>query len=77
LRHLVAAPWHTAIYQPVHWIYLGAVGLVTFGTREQDWLYNESHRRHIVMDSPVVLAILMFAGLLFISLSNTFIYFRF
>jgi hypothetical protein len=29
------------------------------------------------MDSPVVLAILMFAGALFLSLSTTFIYFRF
>ena len=58
-------------------VYLGAVGLVTFGTREKDWLYNTPDRRHIVMDSPVALAILMFAGLLFISLSNTFIYFRF
>ncbi len=77
LRHLITAPWHTMIYQPAHWIYLGVIGLVTFGIREQDWLYNQLDSRNIVTDSPVVLAIVMFMGLLFLSLSTTFIYFRF
>jgi alginate O-acetyltransferase complex protein AlgI len=77
LQHLFMAPWHGSIYQPVHWLYLGAIGLVTFGTREQDWLYNGPDNRNLIMDSPVVLAMLMFAGVLFLSLSTTFIYFRF
>jgi hypothetical protein len=33
--------------------------------------------RNIITDSPFVLAILMFMGVLFVSLSTTFIYFRF
>src|SRR5437879_3693267 len=41
LKHLVMAPWHSlaAIYQPRHWLYLGAVGIVTFAFRERNWLY--------------------------------------
>src|SRR5262249_12119507 len=76
LSHLAKAPWHTAIYHISDWLYLGAIGFVTFGLREKNWLYNEADRRS-VMDSPFVLACLMFGGLLFLSWSTTFIYFRF
>ena len=77
LGHLVTAPWHMPVYRPHDWLYLAAIGFVTFGLRERNWLYNEPARRNVITDSPVVLASLMFAGLLLISLSRTFIYFRF
>lgn len=77
LKHLCSAPWHIAIYQRIHWLYLSMIMLVTFGLRERTWLYNEPVRRNPVMDSPVFAAFLMFVGLLFVSLSKTFIYFRF
>jgi alginate O-acetyltransferase complex protein AlgI len=77
LGHLVTASWHTPIYRVHDWLYLAAIGVVTFGFRERNWLYNELGHRNVIADSPVVLAFLMFAGLLFISLSRTFIYFRF
>jgi len=76
LGHLATAPWHTAVYRPTDWLYLAAIGFVTFGLRERNWLYCESGRRNIT-DSPIVLAFLMFGGLLFLSWSSTFIYFRF
>lgn len=77
LGHLVTAPWGAAAFGLHHLIFLLAVGFVTFGLREAHWLYNEPVRRHAVSDSPALIASLMFAGLLFISLSRTFIYFRF
>jgi alginate O-acetyltransferase complex protein AlgI len=77
LWHFFAAPWHRAIYGRVDWIYLGIVGIVTFGLREQNWLYNEPDRPNRLTDSPVLSAVLLFASLLFTSLSTTFIYFRF
>jgi alginate O-acetyltransferase complex protein AlgI len=77
LKHLVVAPMHGSVYQAVHWIYLGAMGLVTFATREQDWLHNRPDNSNVITDSPFVLAILMFIAVLFLSLSTTFIYFRF
>jgi alginate O-acetyltransferase complex protein AlgI len=77
LGHLCTAPWHTAIYHSPHWLYLGLVGFVTFGLRERNWLYNEQTEPNRVTDSPVVNATLLFLGLLFVSLSRTFIYFRF
>lgn len=77
LKHLCSAPWHIAIYQRIHWLYLSMIMLVTFGLRERTWLYNEPVRRNPVMDSPVFAAFLMFVGLLFVSLSKTFIYFKF
>jgi alginate O-acetyltransferase complex protein AlgI len=77
LQHLLTASWHAETYQLRHWIYLAAIGVVTFCFNERNWLYNEPQRRNIVMDSPVLSASLMFCGLLFISLSKTFIYFRF
>jgi alginate O-acetyltransferase complex protein AlgI len=76
LSHLATAPWQTAVYRPTDWLYLAAIGFVTFGLRERNWLYCESGRNNIT-DSPMVLASLMFAGLLFLSWSSTFIYFRF
>jgi alginate O-acetyltransferase complex protein AlgI len=80
LGHLATvAPWHTSLYRVYDWLYLAAIGVVTFGLRERNWLYNEpgSHNHNPVTDSSVVTAFLMFVGLLFISLSRTFIYFRF
>jgi hypothetical protein len=77
LGHLVTAPWSAGAYHPHDWLYLAAIGVVVFGLRERNWLYNEPGNRNLVTDSPVVQASLMFAGLLFISLGSTFIYFRF
>ena len=77
LGHLMTAPWHLAVYHFHDWLYLAAIGLVTFGLREQNWLYNQPNHRNPITDSPMVLASLMFSGLLFISLGKTFIYFRF
>jgi hypothetical protein len=78
LGHLVTtASWHTSVY-PLHdWLYLAVIGVVTFGLRERNWLYNEVPNRNLIIDSPVIVASLMFIGLLTISLSRTFIYFRF
>jgi len=77
LGHLATAPWqHTTVYRPTDWLYLAAVGFVTFGLRERNWLYSESGGQNVV-DSPIVWAFLMFGGLLFLSSSSTFIYFRF
>jgi alginate O-acetyltransferase complex protein AlgI len=76
LGHLATAPWHTSVYRPTDWLYLAAIGFVTFGLRERNWLYSESGGRNFT-DSPIVLASLMFGGLLFLSWSTTFIYFRF
>jgi len=78
LGHLATvAPWHTSLYRVYDWLYLAAIGLVTFGLRERNWLYNETGSHNPVTDSSIVTAFLMFVGLLFISLSRTFIYFRF
>jgi alginate O-acetyltransferase complex protein AlgI len=76
LHHLVTAPWHTGVYHQTAWLYLAAIGFVTFGLRERNWLYNDSGARSIT-NSPILLASLMFVGLLFLSWSRTFIYFRF
>lgn len=77
LGHLAVAPWHGSLYGGTQWLFLAAIGLVTFGTREKNWLYNEPARPNWITDSPVFLASMMFAGLLSISLSKTFVYFRF
>jgi alginate O-acetyltransferase complex protein AlgI len=76
LGHLVTAPWHTTIYRPTDWLYLAAIGFVTFGLRERNWLYGESGSCNIT-DSSIIVAFMMFSGLLFLSWSSTFIYFRF
>ncbi len=77
LGHLLTAPWHGSVYGLGQWLFLAAIGVVTFGLRERSWLYNDPDRRAVISDSPVFLASLMFVGLLTISLSKTFIYFRF
>jgi alginate O-acetyltransferase complex protein AlgI len=76
LRHLAVASWHTTVYRLSDWLYLAAIGFITFGLRERHWLYNESGKLSVT-NSPIVLAFLMFGGLLFLSWSSTFIYFRF
>ena len=76
LRHLAVAPWHEPVYRLSDWLYLAAIGFITFGLRERYWLYNELGKLSVT-NSPIVLAFLMFGGLLFLSSSSTFIYFRF
>jgi len=80
LGHLATvAPWQTSVYRLYDWLYLAAIGVVTFGLRERNWLYNEptgaDHNR--ITDSSFAAALLLFIGLVSISLSRTFIYFRF
>jgi hypothetical protein len=72
------APWYplAAIYQPRHWLYLPVVAIGTFGLREKNWLYNEIEG-YAIAYSPLLAASVIFVSLLFISLSTTFIYFRF
>ena len=77
LAHTVTAPWGASALRFHHLLFLAVVGFVTFGLRERNWLYNEPMSRNPVSDSPVLMASLMFVGLVFISLSRTFIYFRF
>jgi alginate O-acetyltransferase complex protein AlgI len=77
IAHLFTAPWRTEAYDASDWLYLAAIGFVTFGLRERNWLYNPPSYRRVLTDSPLLLAALMFSGLLFISWSKTFIYFRF
>ena len=78
LAHLVAAPWGGAhVYNRIDWIYLVAVLAFTFFAREKYWLHNEASAPNWLADSPILLGTLAFAGLTFISLSRTFIYFRF
>jgi alginate O-acetyltransferase complex protein AlgI len=77
LGDLVSARWGMAVFGPAHVLFLAAVGVVTFGLREKFWLYSEPFGGRRLVDSPVLAAFLMFAGLLCISLSKTFIYFRF
>lgn len=77
LAHTVTAPWGASAFRFHHLLFLAVVGFVTFGLRERNWLYNEPMGRNPVSDSPVLMASLMFVGLVFISLSRTFIYFRF
>ena len=71
------APWRVGAYRGSDWLYLAAIGFVTFGFRERNWLYNPPSQGQVLTDSPLVLAALMFSGLLFISWGKTFIYFRF
>ena len=77
VAHLVSANWQAAVYGPKFWLYLLAIGCVTFVGRERFWLYNEPEQHKSIVDSPLLLASLMFAGLLSVSLSKTFVYFRF
>ena len=77
IGHLFTAPWRVGAYRGSDWLYLAAIGIVTFGFRERNWLYNPPSQGRVLTDSPLVLAALMFSGLLFISWGKTFIYFRF
>jgi alginate O-acetyltransferase complex protein AlgI len=77
LGGLVTAQWGGAVFGVRHFLFLAAIGLITFGLREEVWLYNEPLERRRLIDAPVLAAALMFGGLLAISLSKTFIYFRF
>ena len=62
LRHLAVAPWHATVYRLSDWLYLAAIGFITFGLRERYWLYNESGSLSVT-NSPIVLAFLMFGGI--------------
>jgi alginate O-acetyltransferase complex protein AlgI len=77
LGDLVTGRWGLAVFGLPHLLFLGAIGLVTFGPSEKLWLYSEAPKALRALDSPMLAAFLMFAGLLCISLSKTFIYFRF
>jgi alginate O-acetyltransferase complex protein AlgI len=77
LVNLATAPWGSTALGLRHLVYLAAIGLITFGLREEAWLYNDPLQGRRLIDSPALAAALMFAGLLTISLSKTFIYFRF
>jgi alginate O-acetyltransferase complex protein AlgI len=77
LGQLGHASWTSSVYQPIHWAYLALLGIVTFAFNEEKWLYNDPEKRGTVMDWPSVSALMFFVGLMFISLSRTFIYFRF
>jgi len=77
LAHLFVAPWEVSTYHPTHWLYLALIFVITFGLREQTWIYNEPGRARRFTDSPAIAAGLLFVSLLFITFSKTFIYFRF
>jgi alginate O-acetyltransferase complex protein AlgI len=77
LRHLAVAPWSLGFYRPQHLICLAAFALFTFAVREKTWLYTDPVQRGRLCESPLLLGAAMFLGLLFMSLSRTFIYFRF
>jgi alginate O-acetyltransferase complex protein AlgI len=77
LAHMIHAPLTGGVYQPFDWIYLGAVLLFTFVAREKYWLHNDLGGRIRITDSPVLCGVLVFAALTCLSLSRTFIYFRF
>jgi alginate O-acetyltransferase complex protein AlgI len=77
LGDLATARWGVAVFGPAHLLFLGLVGVITFGLREKLWLYSAPFGEHSLMDSPALAAAMMFAGLLCISLSKSFIYFRF
>jgi alginate O-acetyltransferase complex protein AlgI len=77
IAHVVTAPWGASAFHFHHLMFLAVVGFVTFGLRERNWLYNEPIGCKWISDSPILMASLMFIGLAFISLTRTFIYFRF
>lgn len=77
LAHLFSAPSGPGVYGARDWLYLALVGFVTFALREKDWLHNDPAKPNAVADSPIFAGAMIFAGLVFISLSKTFIYFRF
>lgn len=78
LAHFFAAPSAApSVFGRLDWAYLALLGAFTFCLREKHWLYNTPAKPHLIFDSPVVLASLCFAGTIFLSLSRTFIYFRF
>jgi len=77
LSHLVSFKSGFAVYGPKAWLYVLALGCLTFYGREETWLYNEPEESKSIIDFPILLATMMFAGLLSISLSKTFVYFRF
>jgi len=80
LAHMVTASAHVAVYRPQDWLFLAVVGFVTFGLREGTWLYRETWSdtgRHHVTDAPAAVAVVLFVGLLCLTWSSTFIYFRF
>ncbi len=77
LAHLASFKSGFTVYGPNDWIYVLILGCLTFIGREDSWLYSGPAQSKSIVDSPILLATLMFAGLLSISLSKTFVYFRF
>src|SRR5262245_8509045 len=70
LAHTATAPWGATAFRFHNLLFLAVVGFITFALRERNWLYNEPTSRNPVADSPVLMASLMFLGLVFISLSR-------
>jgi len=77
LAHLASLPAGETHYSKLDLAYLAALLLFTFLAREKYWLHNDAQHPNLVADSPVFAGVLFFAGLVFLSLSQTFIYFRF
>lgn len=59
----------------VHWVYVAAIGIVVFATREDNWLFNEEKTG--LVDNPAVHAVLCACSILFFHFGRTFIYFNF
>lgn len=74
LRDMASAPIQASPYHLQHWGYLGLVMAWTFLVREKDVLFNEKRG---LLDNPVVIGLLMFCALSFLSMKRTFIYFQF
>lgn len=77
LGHLGVGGLGFGVYGAFDWAYLTLLCVFTFGAREAIWLHNETGRPHAIADSPIFAGALAFCGLIFLSLSTTFIYFRF
>ena len=57
------------------YIYISVIGLWTFVTREDRWLFNE--KSIPILDSPFTHAFLAFSAVLLFSFGRNFIYFQF
>ncbi|MES1197185.1 MAG: MBOAT family O-acyltransferase [Pseudomonadota bacterium] len=77
LAHFASAPAGLNVYSWVSIAYLAALLGFTFLARERYWLHNDREHPNAIADSPYVVAALAFVGLVSLSLSKTFIYFRF
>ena len=78
LAHLVTAPWGAAAFGvPITCCSARRRRFRDLRLARADWLTTSRDPPPRVADSPALVASLMFVGLVCISLSRTFIYFRF